>query len=222
MTTATLYSFRRCPYAIRARLGILYSQTHVVLREIELKNKPQQLLHHSPKGTIPVLIVEQQGQTQVIDESIDIMSWALDANDLQNILPHINSDLHQKTLQIITTNDNYFKMWLDKYKYFDRHIEHSQQYYRQQAEVFIQELEALLQNRGFLLATKAGLVDIAIFPFIRQFASVDKTWFDGSEYHNLKKWLTYWLNSEIFSRAMIKYQPWLLTEQEYHFGKMDN
>ncbi|MCL1077610.1 glutathione S-transferase [Parashewanella spongiae] len=222
MNTATLYSFRRCPYAIRARLGILYSQTPVALREIELKNKPEILLRHSPKGTVPVLTVKQKDGTKVIDESIDIMLWALNAKDPSNILPRKNSYSEHKTQQLINTNDNYFKKWLDKYKYFDRQPEHSQKYYRQQAEIFLQELEFLLQDKDFLLDVDASFIDIAIFPFIRQFAYVDKSWFDGSEYHNLKKWLSYWLKSEIFSRAMIKYQPWLLMEQEYQLGKLDN
>ena len=133
-----LYSFRRCPYAMRARLGLLFAGRQVELREITLKNKPPQMLAISPKGTVPVL---QLLDGTVIEESREIMTWALEQQDAQGLLaaqtlPQANA--------LIDKNDNEFKYWLDRYKYADRHLDMSQAEYRQRGEVFLQMLEALL------------------------------------------------------------------------------
>ena len=130
-----LYSFRRCPYAMRARLGLLFAGLQVELREITLKNKPPQMLAISPKGTVPVL---QLLDGTVIEESREIMTWALEQQDAQGLLaaqtlPQANA--------LIDKNDNEFKDWLDRYKYADRHLDMSQAEYRQRGEVFLQMLE---------------------------------------------------------------------------------
>jgi glutathione S-transferase len=166
-----LYSFRRCPYAIRARMAIVYASINLELREVSLANKPAEMLSISPKGTVPVLQLEER----VIDESIEVMDWAIAQSDPDNWLA---LDLQQQQQSLIEENDNQFKLWLDKYKYWDRHPEQSQQVYRSQAEKFISKLEKNLTQHSYLLGNKICMADIAIFPFIRQFAFVDKDWFD--------------------------------------------
>jgi len=178
----TLYSFRRCPYAMRARLAIAYSQQQVQLREIILKEKPPEMLALSEKATVPVL---QLSSGEVLDESLDIMAWALSHNDPNNWLA---GNLNQM-LSLIDENDFEFKEWLDRYKYADRFPEFTESYYRDQCEDFLVKLELRLTVTQYLFANKLTLADIAIFPFIRQFASVDKQWFQQTPYHNLKIWL---------------------------------
>ncbi len=207
MTYPILYSFRRCPYAMRARLAIRMAQQTVELREIVLKDKPEAMLAISPKGTVPVL---QLPDGRVIDESRDIMLWALEESDPENLLPE-KSD-QQICLSLIDQNDGEFKSWLDRYKYADRYPEKTQAEYRQKAEHFLQQLERSLVDQPYLLGQKISLVDIAIMPFVRQFAHVNKKWFASAPYPNLQKWLDAWLENPIFLSVMAKYQPW----QEEH------
>lgn len=201
-----LYSFRRCPYAMRARLGLLFAEQQVELREIVLRNKPAQMLAISPKGTVPVLQLAEDasGKRQVIEESREILEWALAQNDPQGLL---NTDLVRANA-LIEQNDNNFKHWLDRYKYFDRHPERSQLEYRQQGEVFLQELESLLAKHNYLLGDSISIADIAIMPFVRQFAHVDREVFYSLPYPHLQQWLKDWLEHPVFLQAMVKYQPW--------------
>lgn len=206
-----LYSFRRCPYAMRARLGILFAGLQVELREISLKNKPSQMLAISPKGTVPVL---QLIDGRVIEESQGIMLWALQQQDPQGLL---DTSVLQQAKALIEKNDNAFKLWLDRYKYADRHLEMTQLEYRQGGEVFLQALEALLANKPFLLGSKASVADIGIMPFIRQFASVDKGVFYNLPYPNLQQWLENWLEHPLFLQAMTKFTPWLAGDSTVTF-----
>jgi len=198
-TTPILYSFRRCPYAMRARLAIHVSGLSVQLKEVVLRDKPAEMLALSPKGTVPVL----QLPDQVLDESLDIMLWALVKHDPENWLnPSIGS--MDDALALIEISDGEFKQALDRYKYADRYPEHSAKYYRQQAEFFLLQLEQLLNKSGYLLSNHAGLADMAILPFIRQFAHVDKVWFDQAPYPKLQHWLSGFLLSERFVKIMEK------------------
>ncbi|WP_201613292.1 glutathione S-transferase [Psychrobacter immobilis] len=197
-----LYSFRRCPYAMRARLGILFAELQVELREITLKNKPPQMLSISPKGTVPVL---QLLDGTVIEESREIMTWALEQNDQQALL---NAEVLHQAHALIDKNDNEFKYWLDRYKYADRHIEMSQTEYRQKGEAFLQLLEELLTKNPYLLGKSVTLADIGIVPFVRQFAHVDRDIFYSLPYPNLQRWLQDWLSHPLFLQAMTKFQPW--------------
>lgn len=198
----SLYSFRRCPYAMRARLGLLFAEVPVALREITLKNKPAQMLEISPKGTVPVL---QLLDGSVIEESADIMTWALEQNDPQGLLDE--SVLFQGK-SLIEQNDNEFKQWLDRYKYADRHPEMTQTEYRQQGEVFLQDLEALLTENNYLLGNSITIADIGVMPFVRQFAHVDREVFYDLPYPKLQRWLQNWLAHPVFIQAMTKFQPW--------------
>lgn len=197
-----LYSFRRCPYAMRARLGILFAEQQVELREIILKNKPPQMLAISPKGTVPVL---QLIDGTVIEESREIMEWALAQKDPQGLL---DAEVLYQANALIDKNDNEFKHWLDRYKYADRHLEMTQEEYRLQGEEFLQVLEELLSNTPYLLGDKVTIADIGIMPFVRQFAHVDRDIFYSLPYPNLQHWLQNWLEHPIFLQVMTKFQPW--------------
>lgn len=196
-----LYSFRRCPYAIRARLAIKASGIAVELREVVLADKPDELFRISPKATVPVL---ELLDGQVIDESVDVMQWAFQKNDPQS---YLSSDINEVN-NLIGINDNDFKQHLDCYKYADRFPEHSSEYYREQCEEFLQFLEHRLSDSLYLITDEISMADIAIFPFIRQFAFVDKAWFDGSEYKKTNEWLNKILESDLFSKVMTKYPQW--------------
>ncbi|MGM8899292.1 MULTISPECIES: glutathione S-transferase [unclassified Psychrobacter] len=197
-----LYSFRRCPYAMRARLGILFAELQVELREIILKNKPPQMLAISPKGTVPVL---QLIDGEVIEESREIMIWALKQDDQQGLL---DTEVIHQANALIDKNDNEFKHWLDRYKYADRHPEMTQEAYRQRGEAFLHVLEELLTKHTYLLGESITIADIGIMPFVRQFAHVDREVFYSLPYPNLQRWLQHWLAHPVFIQAMTKYQLW--------------
>lgn len=197
-----LYSFRRCPYAMRARLGLLFAELSVELREITLKNKPEQMLAISPKGTVPVL---QLVDGTVIEESVEIMKWALGQSDPQGLLDEKTSP---QADALIAQNDNEFKHWLDRYKYADRHVEMTQTEYRQRGEVFLQRLEELLTNNTYLLGERITIADIGIMPFVRQFAHVDREVFYSLPYPKLQQWLQKWLDHPLFLQVMTKFKPW--------------
>ena len=204
MTRPVLYSFRRCPYAIRARMAIAYSGIQVELREVVLKNKPQTLMQASAKGTVPVLILDHG---EVIDESLDILFWALSRHDPDHWLAETHN-IESKTRQLITENDGPFKTHLDHYKYADRYPRHTADYYRSQAEPFLAQLEQRLMHHDYLLGDSLSVADIALFPFIRQFSLVDITWFDHAPYSQLQRWLKALTGSTLFARVMEKHPPW--------------
>ena len=197
-----LYSFRRCPYAIRARMALRYAGVQVELREILLREKPPQMLAVSNKGTVPVLVLPDGS---VLDESYDVMRWALNHHDPDH---WCEAALAAEANALIDQNDHSFKAYLDRYKYADRYPEHPMEYYRSQAEGFLQILEAQLTTTQFLLGEKISIADVAIFPFIRQFAFVDKDWFDCAPYPNLRAWLDNFLESEAFLSVMEKHVVW--------------
>jgi glutathione S-transferase len=202
-----LYSFRRCPYAMRARLAILKSGYRVILREVRLQEKPPSLLSASKKGTVPILVLNNE---TILEESLEIMNWALRQNDPDQWLDEMG-------LELISENDSSFKKNLDLYKYFDRHPEHPQLYYREQAEVFIQKLEQHLSTHAFLSGEKMRFLDVAIFPFIRQFAAIDRIWFNSSQYTHVRLWLETFLNSALFEKSMQKYEQWHPNQAQVFF-----
>jgi glutathione S-transferase len=199
-----LYSFRRCPYAMRARLALQYSGIKVELREVVLRDKPQEMLSLSSTGTVPVL--ELPGK-EVLTESWDIMLWALRQNDPECWLGR-NESLLSDAAMLVEMNDYSFKPDLDHYKYADRYPQHPREYYRSQGEEFLQQLEEMLASSRFLLGASVTAADIAVFPFIRQFAFVDKNWFDQTPYVNLQQWLQGFLQDSLFGSIMMKYSAW--------------
>lgn len=199
-----LYSFRRCPYAIRARLALYASGVTVELREVALRHKPPSMLKASAKGSVPVLVLPDG---RVIDESWDIMQWALQQNDPDGWLGE-NSVYIDAAIPLVIENDTVFKTNLDRYKYADRYPQHPQIYYRCAAETFLLQVEYRLGTTGFLLGDVMSIADVAIFPFIRQFAEVDKDWFAQAPYPLLRRWLEVFLSSENFDAVMKKRPLW--------------
>jgi glutathione S-transferase len=194
---ALLYSYRRCPYAMRARMALSYAGIAYQLHDISLKDKPAGLLAVSPKGTVPVLVLPDG---RVLEQSLDIMHWALQQHD-----PSCWLDIDRDNSQaLISENDGAFKQALDKYKYASRFPEQSAEAYRSQAEVFLRKLEQALQDQPFLSGAHLSLTDVAIFPFIRQFAAVDANWFAQAAYPKLQAWLQARLESSLFLGVMSK------------------
>lgn len=198
-----LYSFRRCPYAMRARLALVASDQPCELREVVLKNKPAEMLAASPKGTVPVLLTEDGA---VLEQSLDVMLWALRRNDpLRWLQP--GSGTLQDMLALVATCEDDFKPQLDRYKYPDRHAD-GREPARERGAAFLRELEARLSASPQLMDTHATLADAALMPFVRQFAMVAPTWFDAQPWPRLHAWLAHWTESDLFERAMGKYAPW--------------
>ena len=196
----TLYSFRRCPYAMRARMALRYCGVAVDIVEVSLKAKPAEMLALSSKGTVPVLSVDGQ----VIDESLSIMRWALAQNDPQDWLLKDDPVGQQRIAELIEENDQVFKLQLNRYKYAERYPEQPMEVYRAEGEVFLRRLDELLQGREYLLASHASLADIALMPFVRQFAHVDREWFAQTPYRRLQAWLQRLLESDLFTSIMKK------------------
>jgi glutathione S-transferase len=197
---AVLYSFRRCPYAMRARMALRYAGCAVRVHEVSLKAKPPEMLERSPKGTVPVLVADDQ----VLEQSLDIMHWALGQNDPDNWLLILDGDGRREIQALVEENDQAFKQHLDRYKYFVRYPEYPQEHYRQQAEVFLQKLEARLLHRDYLITDRVTMADIALAPFIRQFSAVDPEWFATSPYPKLRGWLQRFVESALFKAVMVK------------------
>ncbi|WP_431481113.1 glutathione S-transferase [Pseudomonas thivervalensis] len=200
MSRVTLYSFRRCPYAMRARMALRYSAIEVAIVEVSLKAKPAEMLALSSKGTVPVLQVDGP----VIDESLEIMSWALAQHDPQDWRLRDDAEGQALTAALIEENDQVFKLHLNRYKYPERHPEYPKEHYRAEGEVFLRRLEALLETRPFLAAAHQSLADVALMPFVRQFAHVDRDWFAQAPYPRLQAWLQGLLESELFEAIMAK------------------
>ncbi len=194
-----LYSFRRCPYAIRARLALLVSGTVCELREVKLSAKPAEMIAASPKATVPVLVLPDG---VVIDQSIDIMRWALCRNDPERWLAGDDAAL-------IAANDGPFKHHLDRYKYPARHgadpIGH-----RDAGLQLMRVLEGRLGQGGYLCGSHRTLTDMAILPFIRQFAETDRDWFEHQPIPAVHAWLADFLASSLFDQAMVRLAPWAL------------
>ena len=221
-----LYSLQHCPYAMRARLGILLAQQSVLIRAVVTKNKPAEMLAISPKGTVPVLIVDhaesaenQHHKPTIIDESIEIMLWALKLNDPQNLLQAEDSSKLDAMLELIRRNDKEFKPDLEIYKLAKRFHKKSEVTDRQNCEGFVAELERKLESGHFLMGDQASLVDYALLPFLRQFARVDRKWYLQSPYPRLRDWLNRHLQMPLFTKAMAKYPLWLDSHETFLLGK---
>lgn len=181
-------------------MALFASAQTCTLREVVLRDKPAEMLTASPKETVPVLVTSSD---DVVDESLDIMLWALDKNDPQNWLKDSKT-----SLALISQSDGPFKHNLDRYKYGNRYKDQDSKNHRKQGEVFLRELDTTLSNTDFLLGPEIRLADIAIFPFIRQFANTDRQWFDQLELPSLHRWLAFHLESDLFANVMKKYPQW--------------
>ncbi|OJJ09435.1 glutathione S-transferase [Alphaproteobacteria bacterium AO1-B] len=198
-----LYSFRRCPYAMRARLALTSSGLTVELREIVLRDKAPEFLETSPSATVPCLKLG----TQVIDESLDIMVWALEQSDPDNWLEPETGSLDEMRA-LIATCDGPFKTHLDRYKYDTRYEDADKTSERSAASEFLKELDRRLDGRTWLFGAEPCLADFAILPFVRQFANADREWFDSQGWENLKAWLVAFEKSDRFAAIMPKFSKW--------------
>jgi len=201
-----LYSFRRCPYAMRSRMSLYKAGLIVELREIELKNKPEQMLKASPKGTVPILMLPDG---TVIDESINIMKWALGKNDPDGWL---NADEAEMSY-LIERNDNNFKHALDRYKYPGRYPDEDCTGARGVCAEILNDLNNRLKKHQQILSNNIAMADIALFPFVRQCAFVDKEWFNNLPIPYLQKWLQEHLEATLFKAIMMKFKIWSQSDQ---------
>ncbi|WP_100410631.1 glutathione S-transferase [Acidovorax sp. 69] len=200
-----LYSFRRCPYAMRARLALAVSGQVCELREVVLRNKPQGLLQASPKATVPVLVMEDG---QVLDQSLAIMRWALGQHDPAHwLVPSEGTEADM--LALITECDGPFKQALDRCKYPGRYPEADAVLARTQAVEWLQALDERLTQRPFLFGVHTALADMAIAPFVRQFAGIDTPWWDAQPWPRLQAWLAQWQASRLFESVMHKLPAWV-------------
>lgn len=199
-----LYSFRRCPYAMRARLAIAASARTCALREVVLRNKPPEMIAASAKATVPVLVL---AGAEVIDESLEIMHWALDGNDPDGWLAPFLSD-RADVDALIAENDGPFKDHLDRYKYPTRYADVDPRHHRAQGLVFLEKLDARLVKTAYLCGDDFTIADAAIAPFVRQFANTDRVWFDALDIAGVQRWLQEFLDSHRFRRVMEKYPAW--------------
>ena len=222
-----LYSFRRCPYAMRARLAIAASGLRCELREVVLRSKPAEMLAASPKATVPVLVLPDG---RVIEQSLEIMHWALAQNDPHDWLA-ANREMLPAMQALIAVNDGEFKQHLDRYKYPNRYRhEHAGEEpafalaHRADAGSWLMELESRLSEisgvsrHAWLFGDAASLADMAILPFVRQFAHTDPAWFDAQPWPRLKAWLGDGETGPLFQQVMEKYPPWQPGEPVIEFG----
>lgn len=190
---------------MRARLALVASEVQVELREVVLRAKPAAMLNASPKGTVPVLVLPEG---QVVDESLDIMLWALRRNDPLSWLNAGGAVRLEEMLDLIKACDTYFKPRLDRYKYPPRYPDADPSINRDEAAAWLKQLDERLVAQPYLFADHASLADMAIAPFVRQFAHTDKEWFNTQNWPGLLRWLDAWMESNLFEQVMHKYKPW--------------
>lgn len=203
MSLPVLYSFRRCPYAMRARMAVRTAGVPVALREVVLRDKPPSLLEVSPKGTVPVLVLGDR----VLEESLDIMRWALACADPEGWLP-ADEQARADTEALLAANDGPFKHHLDRFKYSTRYAGADPLAHRDAAGQFLDSLEARLVEQPFLLGARRTLADIAIFPFVRQFANADGAWWRTRPYAGVDRWLSGLVADAVFTGVMQKFPQW--------------
>ena len=199
-----LYTFRRCPYAMRARFAIWSSKIIVEIREIQLQEKPSEFLKLSPKGTVPVLITNSG---EVLEESLDIIYWALNKNDPHKWLAKGKLE-NREIIKLLDDLENKFKPNLDKYKYPSRFSGVDQYFHRDKNLCFLKKLNSYLENNKSINCEHLSLLDYAIFPFVRQFRNVDQDWFNKLNFNFLNKWINQIIDSKDFSSIMKKFKKW--------------
>ena len=202
--TPILYSFRRCPYAMRARLAIAVSGQTCALREVVLRNKPPEMIQASPKGTVPVMLLPNG---HVLEESLEIMHWALNKSDPEGWLAPLN-EASDDINTLISENDGSFKENLDRYKYPTRYNISDPLHYRSQGVLFLEKLNTRLIKTPYLCGYSFTFADAAILPFVRQFANNDRKWFDALRLSGVQNWLQSILESDRFLNVMLKYPVW--------------
>ena len=221
MNENILYTFRRCPYAMRARWALIMSNTVFIWREVLLRDKPRELLEISSKGTVPVLLTSKG---EVIDESVEIMKWSLRQKNNFDIIHQGNEESGQEIKNLINTNDNSFKYHLDRYKYSKRYIHTDREYHKNLARQILLDLNARLSsgntnsNDCWLVQSRETLADWAIWPFVRQYRIADPKSFDeDNQLEVLRLWLKYYSTHPKFELLMYKSKPWNSFEQDKYY-----
>ena len=222
-TLPILYSLRNCPYAMRARLAIFKAKQTVLLRDLVLSNKPEEMIAVSPKATVPVLVLTNG---TVIEESLEVMLWALQQTDPADLLQRHNGD--QKPCQeegalaemllLINEFDTGFKTCLEAYKCAKRYQEDNIAQCREACQQYINQLEQRLTKHSYIISDKESLADIALMPFIRQFARIERQWYLQSPYPRVRQWLNNYLQSPVFTKVMAKHPLWVDNQQDVLFG----
>lgn len=210
--TPVLYSYDQCPYCLRARLALKYAKQKIILRGVELDNLPAEARAVSSHATVPSLVF---GDNEYLDESWDIVKWALQQQDPDNWLGK-DSEYLQEAEMLVEINDHSFKDDLEHYKKQPGEAEHPRDYYRQRGEEFLEELNDMLEDNSFLLASHITVGDIAVLPFIRKFAAVDKDWFDKAPYPKLQQWLAAMTATKLFKETDIQHQIWHPGEEDVY------
>ncbi len=221
-----LYSLHNCPYAIRARFALLKAQQSVLIRSIKLDNKPVEMLSVSPKGSVPVLVVPPlraqeratSNEALIIEESLDVMVWALSQNDPEDLLRREDPTALPQMLSFIHQFEQEFSRALNAFGCAKRYHEDNEQQLREQCAVELAKLEILLSRHPYLFSERESLVDIAVMPFLRKFARIDKRWFRTCPYPRLRQWLNGYIQSPTFSKVMKSYPLWLDAKEDVYFG----
>ena len=203
MSYPILYSFKRCPYAMRARMALHLAEIKCEIREIRLSNKPEQMLEVSPKGTVPILILEDK----VIDESYDIVNWVIEESNIFD--GNLDSDQIDLTESLIKKFDDEFKHHLDRYKYATRSEDVDEILHRESCVEILKTMEKIISNNKFFYTNHVNKIDICILPFIRQFRIANPEWFDRqNEFPKVQKWLDSFLKSSILEEIMVSHEVW--------------
>ena len=212
MNYPILYSFIRCPYAMRARMILKLADIKCELREVRLNNKPEHMLEASPKGTVPVLILEDK----IIDESIDIVNWAL---NITNVFEgNIKQDQINLTEELIDLFDDKFKYHLDRYKYSNRYEDVDVEHHQNECLNILKKLETIIDGTNWIFGDSISKLDILILPFIRQFRIADQEWFDFQQsIPDIQRVLMNFLDSNIFKSVMNKYEEWCEGSDKIYF-----
>lgn len=213
-----LYSLHNCPYAIRARIALIKAKQVVEIRSIKLSNKPIKMVEVSPKGSVPVLVLPTPEPLLVIDESLDIMLWALNKNDPCNLMLQTQSNKLTEMIAFIERFESCFIPVLEAYAAAKRYQEENRAELRKACENELAKLEGQLNKYRFLFCDEESLVDIALVPFVRKLARVDKPWFRDSPFPHVRNWLNGYLNSRLFSEAMIHYDIWYEHQDAMYLG----
>ena len=214
MSLPTLYSLRRCPYAMRARMGLLLAEQSVMLRDIVTRNKPKELLEASPKGTVPVIVLDNG---EVIEQSLDIMLWALSTNDPHNLLRLDEPLIASEIIELVSHSDTYFIPLLEQYRASARYHNDDLEQRRNLCEELITGLEERLEKHTYLFGETPCLADYALMPFVSQFSRVEKKWFVQSQYSGVARWLKSHYESALYTRIMKQYPQWIESQQEFLF-----
>ncbi|MCK6264425.1 glutathione S-transferase [Vibrio sp. ZSDE26] len=217
-----LYSLQNCPYAMRGRIALFKSQQRVLIRAVKLNNKPEEMLLASPKGSVPVLVVQDTIDSEkrmVIEESLEVMLWALSESDPDDLLDSENPQSLATMIHLIAEFEQEFIPAFNAYSCAKRYHEDNVVECRENCETHIQELERRLNQHQYLFSDKESLLDIALMPFIRKFARIERQWYLQSPYPKLRQWLDSYLQSAMFSKVMEKHELWLEGRKDIYFGQ---